>query len=224
MQVDMHCHLLPRADHGSSSLTDSITMVRKAEAVGIDTILATPHFYMQRHDVESFLARREMAYNELIGALDGSAPNIIKAAEVTLQIGLCEMENLDALCIDGTKYLLLEMPQGRWTDWVYDAVYQIQARRGLTPIIAHIDRYDESSLDKLLDMNVITQMNALPLSTFWGRARVRKYISRVHVLGSDAHMDNNGNVPEYAQFERATRFLGSRAKAMNENAKIILGI
>ena len=42
--VDIHCHILPRFDDGSSSLDESLTMARMAAESGVTDIVATPHF------------------------------------------------------------------------------------------------------------------------------------------------------------------------------------
>lgn len=223
----MHSHVLPCADHGSHSVEESVKMIEAACAVGIDTVVATPHFYPQKHTVEGFLERRDKAFEKLAAALSGTpleSIKIVKAAEVNLQVGLIELDGLEKLKIGDTDYILIEMPDGRWTEWVYDAIYRLQAERKLKPLIAHIDRCDFQSLDRLLEMDVAVQMNALPLSTVSGRMRVKKYIGRVHVLGSDAHTDEDGKVPEYAQFAKAIKFLGERADTITENSRFILGI
>src|SRR5688572_24147656 len=41
--VDLHCHLLPEWDDGSTDFEESVKMVERALAVGMDTIAVTPH-------------------------------------------------------------------------------------------------------------------------------------------------------------------------------------
>ena len=42
--IDMHCHILPGVDDGSSSIEESIQMGKLAYENGIDTIICTPHY------------------------------------------------------------------------------------------------------------------------------------------------------------------------------------
>ena len=41
--IDLHCHILPGLDDGSSSAEESLAMARLALQDGIRTIVATPH-------------------------------------------------------------------------------------------------------------------------------------------------------------------------------------
>ena len=42
--VDIHCHILPNLDDGSSCLEESVAMARLAAASGVTDIITTPHF------------------------------------------------------------------------------------------------------------------------------------------------------------------------------------
>ena len=53
--VDFHAHILPEADHGSSSLEMSLWQLASAKRYGVTRIIATPHFYPHVHTVESLL-------------------------------------------------------------------------------------------------------------------------------------------------------------------------
>ncbi len=221
MYIDFHAHVLPGADHGSDSVATSLAQLQKAAAKGIHTIVATPHFYLQRrHTVEGFLARREKAFQALQEAMDEGSMTIIKAAEVTLAVGLETLPDLDQLCIEGTNYILLEMPMNTWTRWVYDTVYHIAAQRKLRPVIAHVDRYDWSAMLQLLDLGVYAQINASALVSMFRRKRYVQLIreNKVHVLGSDAHME----AKEYEAFAKAIKLLGAYGDRMMQQASLIL--
>ena len=144
MRFDMHAHILPMADHGSDSVETSLAQLRLAKAAGVDVILATPHFYLRERDtVSAFLARRAQAMEQLQAAITASGedlPRIVLGAEVTLQVDLDALPDLEKFCIADTNFILIEMPDFKWSGWVHralDAIYQ----RGLRPIIAHLDRY-----------------------------------------------------------------------------------
>ena len=57
--IDFHAHILPGADHGSDGLETSLRQLALAEEAGVDTIVATPHFYPQSDSFSEFLRRRE---------------------------------------------------------------------------------------------------------------------------------------------------------------------
>ncbi|MBQ8395535.1 MAG: capsular polysaccharide biosynthesis protein, partial [Oscillospiraceae bacterium] len=63
--IDFHTHVLPKIDDGSSSLKESIGMLRLEAEQGIETVVATPHFYANHDSPEAFLERRKMAQERL---------------------------------------------------------------------------------------------------------------------------------------------------------------
>lgn len=220
--IDFHAHILPGADHGSDSLDTSLYQVKSAENVGIDTIVATPHFYKNSDNISEFLNRREKSYNELISALklNNINVNIIKAAEVTLQVDLLSVDDLFPLCIDKTNYMLLEMPMNvAWTSWHYDAVDEI-INRGVKPIIAHINRYSTFSLEKLFEKDVLFQINIEAFQSFISRKRILKFYNQgfVDLIGSDIHEQSN----IYRYWDRYQNKYKDVFEVFNKNAKIIL--
>lgn len=200
LKVDFHCHILPGVDHGSGSVEQSLRMLRCARACGVDTILASHHFYGQKQSAEEFIAIRDTAYEKLQAALpqDEQLPRIKKAAEVYLTTELAGLERLEELCIEGTRFILLEMPYEYWSKWVYDAVYHIIAQRRLVPVVAHVERYALSKRDPLeifhlLEMDVLAQMNASSLGMWTSRGKALELLRRygIHLLGTDAHDEHH---------------------------------
>ena len=227
MLIDMHSHILPGADHGSDSLETSLAQIKKAKEIGIELILATPHYYQHSDKITDFIKRREKCYKRLVEGLEenGIEMRIMKAAEVTLEVDLANDPDLPELCIEGTNYILLEMPMNvKWTDWVYNAVYEISARHHVRPLIAHIDRYDEKSLKKLLEMDVRPQINAAAFCSIFLRRRAMRWLREgtVEFLCSDVH---TAAAPQYDQFKKALEIIGEENVAwMMDNAAEVLGI
>lgn len=191
--IDMHAHILPGVDHGSQSCKMSLTLLDRAQAVGVDTVVATPHFYLSEgHTVASFLERRQAGFDRLNTAMErsGKYMKIIPAAEVTLCLGLSEID-LTKLCITGTDTLLLEMPSlSRWSDWAYNEISLIQSRFDIKLLIAHIDRYRADEIERLFDLfKLRAQINCSSVCSYFTRKKIRKFIDMgiVHALGSDAH-------------------------------------
>ena len=221
MYVDFHAHILPCADHGSESLEMSLLQLKYAREAGVDTIVATPHFYPGDDTVDAFLERREKAYNELVSAGTGEV-KIVRAAEVQLATDIEKLEGLEKLCIEGTNYILLEFPAEPWPYWIYDSVTEIIRNRRLRPICAHIDRYSHLGRDKILRLNVDVQLNA---SALLDSRRHRHYYldliadDAVHILGSDVHGDG---AYSYKDFTSAIKKIGKLMPYMTANARKIL--
>ena len=223
MLIDMHSHILPGCDHGSDSVECSLAQLKKAEELGISTIVSTSHFYLKRDNIDDFLARREKCYNKLMEAYKGDI-KIVKAAEVTLYMGLQEAEGLSRLCIEGTKYIMIEMPIGEiWEDWVFNSLFEIEANHGVKIIIVHIDRYKKENIPNLLDLDFMMQINADAFMPFFGRKKMIELVDRdiASLLGSDVH---DKEAPQYKSFAKALDLLGpGRVTHMMHNAERLLG-
>lgn len=202
MIVDLHTHILPCIDDGSSSVEESMKMLRMLWNQGVQTVVATPHFYGNQDRPERFLKRRQHAATELAQAMEGEAelPRIILGAEVYYFQGMSDADALKELTIGGSPYLLVEMPMGKWTDRMYEELLQIREKLDLIPVIAHVDRYISAlsthGIPQRLDqMPVLVQANA----GFFLRGSTRRMSMRmlknqqIHLLGSDCH--NIGSRP-----------------------------
>ena len=109
--IDFHSHILPRLDHGSRSSQVSLSQLQMMQAAGVDTVCATSHFYPQEVLLSSFLEARQGSFNRLLEVSgDMQRPKILLGAEVLICEGLDQMEGLEALCLEGTNVMLLEMP------------------------------------------------------------------------------------------------------------------
>ena len=84
MICDFHCHVLPHMDDGSSSVEESVAMLRQEAEHGVRTVVATPHFYANHDSPTGFLERRAEAERQLREAMKGceGLPQLEIAAEV----------------------------------------------------------------------------------------------------------------------------------------------
>ncbi|MCD7787048.1 MAG: capsular polysaccharide biosynthesis protein, partial [Oscillospiraceae bacterium] len=128
--LDFHMHILPAVDDGSDSVETSMAMLRMSAEQGVEYIAATPHFYAERMTPESFLTRRRDAFALFTDAIGGEAglPRLLLGAEVHFFTGISTFDGLDALCLDGTKFLLLEMPFHTWSEHMLHEVDTISCR------------------------------------------------------------------------------------------------
>ena len=55
--LDIHSHILPKMDDGSSSVEESLNLLRTSAEQGITEIAATPHFYASQYSPQKFLER-----------------------------------------------------------------------------------------------------------------------------------------------------------------------
>lgn len=194
--TDFHSHILPGIDDGSSSLAESIEMLRMEAQQGIRHVIATPHFYARYDDPKQFLINRRKAELRLREALEKEPglPEVTVGAEVHFFSGMSHSDLLPYLTIGPKSCILIEMPDSPWTDSMYRELENISARQGLVPIVAHVDRYiapfrTHQIPQRLEELPVLVQANA----NFFLRSNTRSLAmkmlkkNQIQLLGSDCH-------------------------------------
>lgn len=191
--IDIHTHLLPQMDDGSKSLMESLAMLRALADQGVSRVAATPHFYPGETSREEFLARRGAAAARLEEGLTPELPRIMLGAEVYYFEGIARAEAAEELRIQGTELLLVEMPFRAWTARMVDEVLDLNARRGMRVLLAHIERYlrfqKPEVWDVLEEAGVLFQSNASFFLDWKTRRKALRMLKagRIHLLGSDCH-------------------------------------
>ena len=192
--TDFHMHVLPEMDDGSKSVEMSLGMLERSAAYGVETVAATSHFYAWENSPQKFLSRRAEAHERMLSAAAGreDLPRVLLGAEVCFFDGVSGMDELEELCLEGTRLLLLEMPFARWTERMLREVETIQ-RNGLIPVAAHIERYldfqPRGLMNEFLGLGLYLQCNA---SFFLNRRTAHRALrmfrkGQIRFLASDAH-------------------------------------
>ena len=217
--VDFHAHVLPCADHGSSSVSTSIRQLKYAKEYGVSRIIATPHFYPHRHTLDKFLKRRSDSYEALLEEMPSDAPKIKLGAEVLLCEGFEKFSGIEELCISGTKTLLLELPFSDFRSSYLDTVQEL-IRGGFDIVLAHVDRYPQENIERMLDVGVSKfQINAKSLVGLFKKKHLFEWIDQglVVAIGSDIHDEDK---KAYKNFKKAVAVLGKCAERIaNESSK-----
>lgn len=208
---DLHGHFLPGMDDGCKRVEESVQVLQSSFRQGIARVFATPHYYPVE-PVEQFLRRREESVSRLEEYIRSQGiediPQIFLGAEVAYRPGISHQEGLEKLCLGNSRYLLLEMPFARWGKAEEREVRNLCVSGGVTPVLAHIERYigqqDRGTLERILGMDVLVQMNAEYLLRCSTRREGRKLLRNgtVQLLGTDCHnmttrQPNLGKALEY---------------------------
>ena len=229
--IDLHSHILPSVDDGSASVGESLSLLRMLSEQGVDTVVATPHFYADSESVDEFLARRESAYERLAQASEEGLPHILLGAEVKYYAGIHHMEDLHRLCIGNSRLLLLEMSMTKWTEYTIKELIDIACSGRVTLVLAHIERFwrlqSKETWKRLLQSGILMQVNASFFADFrTARKAVRLLKDRyIHFVGSDCH-DLKVRPPRMAEAaDRITRKVGAGYLAyMTDCEAELLGI
>ena len=219
--IDFHAHILPGADHGSENLNISMKQLALAKQAGIDTVVATPHFYPQQESIESFLARRAQCAKQLRDAAKGKGlPQILIGAEVQLCPSLDRMDGLEQLCVEGTNVLLLELSPNYSVRRYYQVIDHLIYGRKIEVVLAHIDRYSSVHVDFLLDCGCLAQINTDSLCRFFSAKRSMQWArsGAVVALGSDIHGTEKG----YQTFLKAKSRLGQTYQTIMSRTEDLL--
>ena len=207
--VDFHAHILPKADHGSSSVETSTFQLNAAREAGVYRIIATPHFYPHRHLMEDFLKRRDHAYENLKPHIP-EGMQVKLGAEVLICEGIQNIPGIERLFVEGTRTLLLELPFHRYEAYFDTAVKEL-IEQDIDVIIAHADRYDEKVVEKMLKAGARLQLNASSLDRFFKRRALFDWVDNgdVIAIGSDIHGKDND---AYKHFSRAISKVKTKAE------------
>lgn len=194
--IDIHCHILPYIDDGSTSIEQSLKQLKTAEAGGVSKIYLTSHYFRGHYQY----TRQE--YDEKLNALRLQASRaglkiIIESGfEVFIQPGILEDIQEKSLTLGDSPYVLIESELNGLPIDFYANVYPL-LRAGYKPILAHAERYvsimhKPSKARELIDKNIYIQTNAGSLLGFHGE-KVRKTAwillenGWTHFLASDDH-------------------------------------
>ncbi|MGM9680868.1 MAG: tyrosine-protein phosphatase [Eubacteriales bacterium] len=199
--ADIHCHLLPGLDDGSSCMEETLDMARLALDSGVTTIAVTPHSYghgyssfdpdccfLMRHRLE---ALREMLAEYRLPLKVVPGMEILAHEKMTdyLRDGLM-------LTLNDTRYVLVEFPFDEHPRYVRKMLDELLSE-GYRPIVAHPERYffvqDRPDLvAEWLEAGALAQANkGSPLGYFGSSAKkCADYLlscGMIQVIASDAH-------------------------------------
>ncbi len=193
--ADIHTHILPGIDDGAENVEVSLKLIATEKEMGVTDIALTPHFHLSNVSLEKFLSERDESFKVLKEKLNEtelfSDIKFYLGAEVRYDPNLIHID-IEKLCIGNTSYLLLE-PTGVFP-FNFENTLNFMLCRGITPILAHIERYDYilkdfSFLEKLIDSGVVMQCNASSVCGKHRSSTALKLIKKgyVDLIASDCH-------------------------------------
>lgn len=140
---DVHCHILPMVDDGSSSIEESLNMIKIAYEDGIRGIVATPH---QNHPID-FKPKYtvEKSYEIIKDKINNIYPDfeLVLGHELYVTNDFINMLKNEAknFVINNTNYILVEFDRDVTFEFISETVHELLVA-GLKPILAHVEMYE----------------------------------------------------------------------------------
>ena len=212
IKADLHSHILPAIDDGAKTPEISLDILRQEAEQGVKQIVFTPHFDPGKESVWDFISRRDCAVASLDKALVSTDLSdhfsFYYGAEIRYSPALTDLPDLDALCITGTKVLLIEFSFQQRPEFIRDVFYRLQLQ-GYILLMAHVERFpwlrkDPALLYDLVNGGAFAQFNADPMLKHKEiQSFVRKMLEcgLLHGIGSDTH-DPEDRPPRLREAEK----------------------
>lgn len=141
--IDIHTHVLPGVDDGSSSMDESMEMLSLAEESGVKVLVTTPHCNIPdvfdnyvSEDLKKRWHRMETEAKRI-----GIGLKLCRGMEIFATEELPDLLTEGRVwTLNGTKYFLVEFDFGEDPDFCRYILRRCRDR-GFWPIIAHPERY-----------------------------------------------------------------------------------
>ena len=198
--IDIHAHILPGVDDGAKDMETTRRMLSMAWEQGIQTIIATPHYYpgktqISAEELRALIEEVQREAKRIAPELQILGGNEIYYTDSVVE----ELKEGKILTLADTSYVLTEFYPGVSFNECDRAVRRL-VQAGYRPVIAHGERYAclrrKGLLEELTDAGALIQLNfeSLGGSMFdptlrWVKGHVKK--GNIAFFGTDMH--NIGN-------------------------------
>ncbi len=195
--VDMHSHLLPGLDDGLQDIDTTLAFIEQLHELGYNKLICTPHILSDIYPNSPVTILPTLkAVQDAIA--ERQIPVIVEAAAEYMVDP--EMENNmkkgQPLLTFGKNLILIEMSYVAASPNIEQVIFALRLK-GLTPVIAHPERYNfyHSNFDqyeRLIDLGCILQANLLSLLGYYGKP-VKQVVEKlfakkmIRLVGTDMH-------------------------------------
>lgn len=174
--VDLHCHWIAAVDDGARTPEQGLEMLQRLHGAGFSDVVATPHMRPGMFEGDAASLRR--AFDQMIKGLTtsptGPLPRLHLASEHFFDdVVFTRLVHGQGLTYPGGGAALLEFPPEAFPHRVEMRLQDLR-RRGITPVIAHPERYnpvwkDDACLDPLLDVGAQLLLDVCALVGKYGK-------------------------------------------------------
>lgn len=210
--IDIHSHIVFDVDDGPRNLADSRALLEESYRQGVRTIISTSHRRKGMFETpENKIAEHFKLVQEIAKGISDDLTVLYGAEIYYTSDVLDKLEKKIIPNLADTRYALIEFSMTTPYKEIHAALSNV-LRLGITPVVAHIERYhclenDEKKVRDLIDMGCYMQINSssvLKPKLFGDKYKFMKKRARfflekdlVHFVASDMH--NLDDRPPYMQ-------------------------
>lgn len=210
--IDIHSHIVFDVDDGPRNLADSRALLEESYRQGVRTIISTSHRRKGMFETpENKIAEYFKLVQEIAKEISDDLTVLYGAEIYYTSDVLDKLEKKIIPSLADTRYALIEFSMTTPYKEIHTALSNV-LRLGITPVVAHIERYhclenDEKKVRDLIDMGCYMQINSssvLKPKLFGDKYKFMKKRARfflekdlVHFVASDMH--NLDDRPPYMQ-------------------------
>lgn len=200
VSVDMHSHVLPGIDDGAQTVEDSVILIKEMIGLGIKKIIATPHIMADYYKNNATTINGALQLLQQHLKAENIDITIQAAAEHYFDEFFVKLIDNDELMLINDKYVLFELA---FTSKPPNLIYTIQKMtdKGLTPILAHPERYPYLTLkevESVRSWGCQIQMNTISLTGYYGKG-VKTSAEAIIDAGMVDYISSDMHHPRHAQ-------------------------
>ena len=210
--IDIHSHIVFDVDDGPRDLADSRALLEESYRQGVRIIISTSHRRKGMFETpENKIAEHFKLVQEIAKEISDDLTVLYGAEIYYTSDVLDKLEKKIIPSLADTRYALIEFSMTTPYKEIHTALSNV-LRLGITPVVAHIERYhclenDEKKVRDLIDMGCYMQINSssvLKPKLFGDKYKFMKKRARfflekdlVHFVASDMH--NLDDRPPYME-------------------------
>lgn len=237
--IDIHSHIIFDVDDGPQTVEESRRLLIESYRQGVRTIIATSHRRRGMFETSEEKIAQNFGAVKKIAQEVASDLQIFYGAEIYYSSDVLQkLERGTIPRLAETNYILIEFSMNTPYKEIHTALDRL-LHRGVTPVVAHIERYhclekNNRRVNDMITMGCYMQINSSSVlkPRLWGdkektfKKRARYFLEHdlVHFVASDMH-NVNERPPCMAQAYRIIETRYGRAQAQRlfvGNQKILL--
>ena len=222
LKTDIHSHLIPGIDDGSSDMETTVSLIKKVQKLGFTKLITTPHvmsdcFQNSSETILNGLAdvRTELKTQNINMEIDA-------AAEYYIDYDFEQKIGKEKFLTFGDNYLLVELSFMEAPQNFYNIIFKLQLE-GYKVVLAHPERYNYYQMkdyDDLVSRGVLLQINWLSLIGYYSpqiKSKTEDLIAKeiVSFVGTDCHNMNHAELYKECQVNKAWHDLNNSGKLLN---------